>query len=132
MNLDQEILKVLVEAGAKGLKIEKIARHVYNSCNSIFNPLSYENVHAYVTQFLIKCSKNPKSIIEKGKGVGIYHVNYKNEAIMQLMIDFSSSNMQQQDIDEGKANLSQNCTPDLFDNDSTEKLFNSSSVPIDE
>lgn len=114
MNLDQEILNVLVEAGTKGLKVEKIARHVYNSCNSIFNPLSYENVHAYVTQYLIKCAKNPKSIIEKGKGMGVYHVNYKSEAVMQLMLDFSTSTAEQQKSGEEKQNSPQNSSPNLF------------------
>ena len=114
MNLDQEILNVLIEAGAKGLKMEKIARHVYNSCNSIFNPLSYENVHAYVAQYLIKCSKNPKSIIEKGKGVGVYHVNYKSEAVVQLMLNFSSSNAKQQEGG-GDSSEASSCTRDLFE-----------------
>lgn len=114
MNLDQEILNVLIEAGTKGLKMEKIARHVYNSCNSIFNPLSYENVHAYVAQYLIKCSRNPKSIIERGKGVGVYHVNYKSEAVMQLMLNFSSRNAEQQE--EGRsASEASNSTRDLFE-----------------
>lgn len=114
MNLDQEILNVLVEAGTKGLKVEKIARHVYNSCNSIFNPLSYENVHAYVTQYLIKCSKNPKSVIEKGKGVGVYHVNYKSEAVMQLMFNFSSTNAEQQVNGDGTSEKKEDIR-DLFD-----------------
>lgn len=114
MNLDQEILNVLVEAGTKGLKVEKIARHVYNSCNSIFNPLSYENVHAYVTQYLIKCSKNPKSVIEKGKGVGVYHVNYKSEAVMQLMFNFSSTNAEPQVNGDGTSDKKEGIR-DLFD-----------------
>lgn len=114
MNLDQEILNVLVEAGTKGLKIEKIARHVYNSCNSIFNPLSYENVHAYVTQYLIKCSKSPKSVIEKGKGVGIYHVNYKSEAVKQLMFNFSSTNTEQQ-MSERESSDKKEKNRDLFE-----------------
>ena len=35
---DREIFKVLSEAGEQGLKTEKIAHHVFNACNSIFNP----------------------------------------------------------------------------------------------
>jgi len=114
MNLDQEILNVLIEAGAKGLKIEKIARHVYNSCNSIFTPLSYENVHAYVAQYLLKSARNPKSIIEKGKGVGVYHVNYKSEAVMQLMLKFSSKNAEPQE-EGGDAFKTSGNSRDLFE-----------------
>ena len=89
MKLDQEIFKVLMAAGSQGLKLEKIARHVYNSCNSIFTPLSYKEVHTYVTQYLTKCAKDPKSLIEKGKGYGVYHINFKARAVQQLMLDFS-------------------------------------------
>lgn len=91
MNLEQEIFRVLVAAGSNGLKMEKIARHVYNACNSIFTPLNYKDVYSYVAQYLIKCSKDPKSIIEKGKGYGVYHINYGASAVQQLMLDFSSS-----------------------------------------
>ena len=82
---------MLVIAGSKGLKVEKIARHVYNACNSIFTPLEFREVHAYVTQYLIKNSKNPNSIIEKGKGYGVYHINYQSSAVQQLMFKFASS-----------------------------------------
>ncbi len=89
MNLDQEIFKVLVEAGCQGLKIEKVARHVFNTCNTMFHPLQYEDVHAYVTQYLTKCAKNPKSVIEKCKRVGVYRINYQSDAMQQLMLNFS-------------------------------------------
>ena len=84
MSIDQEIFRVLMAAGSNGLKLEKIARHVYNSCNSIFTPLNYKDVHAYVTQYLTRCAKDPGSLIEKGKGYGVYHINFKS-------LDFSSS-----------------------------------------
>ncbi len=90
MKLDQEILNVLMAAGSKGLKMEKIARHVYNSCNSIFTPLSYKEVHAYVTQYLTRCAKDPQSVIEKGKGYGVYRINFESRTMQQLMLKFSS------------------------------------------
>lgn len=89
MNFDEEILKVLSLAGDDGLKTEKIARHVFNACNSMFNPLNYKDVHAYVTQHLIKCAKDPLSIIEKGGGHGVYRLNFKEKLAQQLMIKFS-------------------------------------------
>ena len=91
MKLEQEIFNVLVQAGSQGLKLEKIVRHVYNSCNSIFTPLDYKYVYGFVSQYLIKNSKNPTSIIEKGKGYGVYRINYKSSAMQQLMLDFSSA-----------------------------------------
>lgn len=91
MNLEQEILSVLVQAGSKGLKLEKNARHVYNSGNSIFHPLDYKMVYNFVSQYLMKNSKDPRSLIEKGKEYGVYCINYHSSAVRQLMLDFSSA-----------------------------------------
>ena len=41
---------VLAEAGDDGLRVAKIAKHVLNACNSLFAPLGYDEVHAYVQQ----------------------------------------------------------------------------------
>lgn len=108
MSIDQEIFRVLMAAGSNGLKLEKIARHVYNSCNSIFTPLNYKDVHAYVTQYLTRCAKDPNSLIDKGKGYGIYHINFKAAQVQQLMLDFSSSatadmNGEASDTEKGKS-----------------------------
>ena len=89
MNFDQEILRILTLAGDNGLKTEKIARHVFNSCNSMFTPLNYKDVHSYVSQFLIKNAKNPSSIIEKGSGHGVYKLNFKDKLAEQLILKFS-------------------------------------------
>lgn len=113
MKLDQEIFNVLLAAGAKGLKVEKIARHVYNSCNSIFTPLNYKDVHSYVTQYLTRCAKDPQSLIEKGKGYGVYHVNFDSKAVQQLMLNFSSSVLENSNEGEDKADDS--APQSLFD-----------------
>lgn len=113
MKLDQEIFRVLMAAGSNGLKMEKIARHVYNSCNSIFSPLDYKEVYSYVSQFLIKSAKDPRSIIEKGKGYGVYHINYKSTAVRQLMLDFSSAATEDSEGKQGSDSTQEN-TNDLF------------------
>ncbi len=90
MNFDDEILKVLTLAGDCGLKTEKIARHVFNACNSMFNPLDYKDVHSYVTQYLIKNAKDSLSIIEKGRGHGIYRLNFQAKLAQQLVLKFTA------------------------------------------
>ena len=114
MKLEQEIFNVLVQAGSQGLKLEKIVRHVYNSCNSIFTPLDYRYVYGFVSQYLIKNSKNPSSIIEKGKGYGVYRINYKSSPMQQLMLDFSSASIQKEGDDCENSKQSQEL--DLFGN----------------
>ena len=113
MKLDQEIFNVLLAAGAKGLKVEKIARHVYNSCNSIFTPLNYKDVHSYVTQYLIRCAKDPQKKKKKGKGYGVYDVNFHLKAVQQLMLNFSSSVLENSNEGDDKADDS--APQSLFD-----------------
>ena len=114
MNLNQEIFNVLMAAGSNGLKVEKIARHVYNACNSIFTPLDYKDVHAYVTQYLTKSAKDPKSLIEKGKGYGIYHINFGSVAVQQLMLDFSSSFSSSESTQDSQEVAGEGMEQDLF------------------
>ena len=99
MNYDQEILKTLTLAGDKGLKAEKIARHVFNACNSMFNPLNFKEVHAYVSQFLIKYAKDPSSIVEKGEGHGVYRLNFDSNKAQQLMLKFGA-HVEEPDVNE--------------------------------
>ncbi|MEE3416926.1 MAG: hypothetical protein VZR53_16360 [Prevotella sp.] len=87
---DNEIYKILIEAGDNGLKIEKIARHVYNACNSIFFPVEFDDVHKYVTQFLLSKSKQDDSLIEKSDTRGIYRLNFKLVESQQLMLRFGA------------------------------------------
>ena len=86
-NYDREILKVLTEVGQRGLSISKIALHVHNACNTLFSNVSYEEVHRYVAQYLLRNSKNPDSIIERTER-GIYHLNIRSQETRQLMLQF--------------------------------------------
>ena len=52
MSLDKEIFRVLAYVGDEGLSVRKISIHVHNACNSFFDRKSYDDVHAYVTNFL--------------------------------------------------------------------------------
>ncbi|RKW60063.1 MAG: hypothetical protein D8B52_05065 [Prevotella sp.] len=85
---DKEIFKVLTEAGVEGLSVQKIARHVFNSCNSFFEVITFEEVHAYVSRFLLSNSKKPNSIIERTAYRGVYHLNFNSRQTQQLMLQF--------------------------------------------
>lgn len=91
MRYDEEILRVLGEAGADGLSVAKITRHVYNACNSFFEPLDYEEVHRDVYLFLARNSKKPNSLIEKTTVRGVYRLNGQSGEARQLMLDFEAA-----------------------------------------
>ena len=81
MNYDHEILAVLTQAGEKGLKLEHIVRHVYNACNSMFTPLNYKDVYAYVSLYLVN---------------GVYRLNLATTEAQQLMLQFGSHPVQEE------------------------------------
>ena len=75
MDYERDILNILKEAGTEGLCVHKIARHVFNTHNSFFGTLCFEDVYRYVKQYLYKNSKTRSSIIEKTGVRGFYRLN---------------------------------------------------------
>ncbi len=88
-DFEKEVYCILTQAGNKGLKTEHIARHVFNSFNSMFQPLDYKEVRNCVSQMLIRHSRKSDSPIEKGEGCGVYRLNPRSQAARQIMIQFA-------------------------------------------
>lgn len=89
MKYDHEILFILSEAGDKGLSIKKIARHVFNNHNNLFEGVSYDDVYHHVASYLKKNSKSSDSLIERTCIRGVYRLN-KSNASRQLFFDFNN------------------------------------------
>lgn len=77
VNYEEAIISILQEAGREGISIMKISRHVYNACNSLFEPKDFCEVHKYVAKFLAKKSKDTSSPIARAKTRGRYRINMK-------------------------------------------------------
>ena len=89
MTYDKEIYKVLTEAGHDGISVQKISKHVYNAHNTLFNSIDFADVHNYVTQFLLRNSKDANSIIEKTSTRGVYRLNFELRETQQLVLQFT-------------------------------------------
>jgi hypothetical protein len=87
MNYEKQILEVLTEVGQDGLSVQKISRHVFNVCNSFFNPISHDDVYRYVSQYLIRNSKGRNSMLETVRR-GVYRLNMNSLESQQLMLEF--------------------------------------------
>lgn len=88
MKYDREIIFVLDEAGDKGLSVRKIARHVFNRCNGLFDTVEYADVRRYVGEYLSRNCKSVESIIERTDVRGIYRINKSSGDSRQLLLDF--------------------------------------------
>ena len=89
MTYDQQILKVLTEAGDRGIGVQAIAKHVYNMNCTFFHQPDYEEIRQYVQQYLLRNSKSVQSLIEHTERRGYYRLNTAGSAdALQLMLQF--------------------------------------------
>lgn len=100
MTYDKEIYQVLAEAGHHGISVQKISKHVYNAHNTLFTPIDFADVHNYVTQFLLRNSKDSNSIIEKTSTRGIYRLNFELRETQQLVLQFTELHDADESLDQ--------------------------------
>ena len=65
MSYEQEIKELLFEAGKEGLSAKKIARHIFNKHNGLFETTPYDEVYKAVQYCIAKNNKSAKPFIEK-------------------------------------------------------------------
>lgn len=110
MTYDQQILKVLTEAGNRGVSVQAIAKHVYNMNCTFFTQPDYEEIRSYVQQYLLRNSKSPHSLIESTGRRGFYRLNTEgSDDARQLILQFHD---EKEEIEEEK--YQQDLSLDLF------------------
>lgn len=90
----QEILRVLFEAGEEGITVQKIALHVYNASNTLFNPVEYSDIHKRVVSWLRANSHGSQAMVVRLEQRGRYAINSSSEAMWQLSMQFSEFNQE--------------------------------------
>jgi hypothetical protein len=89
LNYDQQILKVLTDAGDYGVSVQSVVKHVYNMNRTFFSQPDYEDVKSYVQQFLLRNSKSSQSLVERTERRGYYRLNTGGSTdARQLMLQF--------------------------------------------
>ncbi len=112
MSYDQQILKILTEAGERGISVQNISRHVYNLNCTFFHQPDYEEVRNYVQQYLLKNSKSQQSLIESTGQRGYYRLNTTgSKDAQQLMLLFRDDIVN----DDVQPSTQQDLSLDLFD-----------------
>ena len=112
MNYDQQILKVLTEAGERGIGVQTIAKHIYNMNRTFFFQPDFEEIRSYVQQYLLRNSKSQQSLIESTGRRGYYRLNTSGSAdARQLMLQFTD---RQEEKEEEKPQV-QDLSLSLFD-----------------
>lgn len=87
MNYERQILQTLLEAGERGLSVRKIARHVFNMNNGLFEEVDYETIHIAVRQYLQRQSARTGAPVCRVSH-GIYRFNRQTSEGRQLLLAF--------------------------------------------
>jgi hypothetical protein len=112
VSYDQQILKILTEAGERGISVQNISRHVYNLNCTFFHQPDYEEVRNYVQQYLLKNSKSQQSLIDSTGQRGYYRLNTTgSKDAQQLMLLFRDDIVN----DDVQPSTQQDLSLDLFD-----------------
>ena len=112
MSYDQQILKILTEAGERGIGVQTIAKHIYNMNRTFFFQPDFEEIRSYVQQYLLRNSKSQQSLIESTGRRGYYRLNTSGSAdARQLMLQFTDK---QEEKEEEKSPV-QDLSLSLFD-----------------
>lgn len=112
MTYDQQILKILTEAGERGIGVQTIAKHIYNMNRTFFFQPDFEEIRTYVQQYLLRNSKSQQSLIESTGRRGYYRLNTSgSDDARQLMLQFTD---RQEEKEEEKPQV-QDLSLSLFD-----------------
>lgn len=114
MTYDKQLLQILMDVGERGISVQSLAKHLYNQNCSFFSQPDYEELRAYVQQYLLRNSKSQQSLIESTGRRGYYRLNTQGNAdARQLMIQFKASQQQQEEQKEEPETQDQSLS--LFD-----------------
>jgi DNA repair protein RadC len=87
---EQQILRILLDVGARGISVKKLAKHVYNHFCTFFYQPDLQEIHRFTQQYLLKQARQKKGIIEHAEKRGYYRLNTRNAAaIRKLRQQFS-------------------------------------------
>ncbi len=81
-----QIVRVLFEAGEKGIRIRMLARHVFNAVNSFFEPVEFEEVYRSVAVFVPAHAKGRQPLFLKCSH-GVYRLNMKSEKVLRMLME---------------------------------------------
>ena len=83
---DEDILHILTAVGQQGIKLRKLAKHVYNMNCTLFSQPDFHEVLDYVHKYLIRNSRTPQSLIERAGKRGYYRLNARCSGAARLLL----------------------------------------------
>lgn len=93
---EQQIVELLAKAGTRGMTCKKLAKHLYNANNSLFETLSFDDIYRELQAYFYKKTKTRNSYIEKTGQWGYYRLNVeKLNTSLGWLIDYNDEEKEQ-------------------------------------
>lgn len=87
-SMKEAVIRIMLEAGNKGISLRFLVLHVYNASNSLFHSVTKEEVREYVYNLVRNHSTLPTDPFER-IGWGRYRINLRSQKVVQSYIDFN-------------------------------------------
>lgn len=84
-NYDKDILLLLQEAGTRGLQLKKLALHVCNAHNSLFDAVDIDEVYRYVRNFVRRNTHKPGAMLKPTSKRGCYRLNMRSKKLKEIL-----------------------------------------------
>ena len=111
---DEQILRILLGVGVRGISTKKLAKHVYNHFCTFFHQPDFDDIYRYVKNYLRRNSRSPKGLIKRADRWGHYRLNTANSsAIQTLMAQYKEK--EEKEESETPKNVLQDLSLSLFD-----------------
>ena len=110
---EEQILRILLGVGARGISVKKLAKHVYNHyCTFFFQP-DFRDVYRAVQQYVQRQTRSKQGLLEHAERWGHYRLNTTCQTARQLMLDWESS--QDEAIEKEEERVVEDRSLNLFD-----------------
>jgi len=110
--MKEAVIRIMLEAGNKGISLRYLVLHVYNAYNSLFHSVSKEEVREFVYHLVRNHSTLPTDPFER-IGWGRYRINLRSQRVIQAYIDFSGEQNECKSGEEGSMQTNVD-SPTLF------------------
>lgn len=107
--MNEDIIRILTEAGEQGLGLQKLVLHVHHASNNLFHQVEMEEVRQRVIQYLRANTRFQGSLIERTQR-GVYRLNPNSDEARQLLLSFEEG---QKEVSDGHTPAP--LGPSLFD-----------------
>ncbi len=96
---DEQILRILLDVGVRGISTKKLAKHVYNHYCTFFYQPDFNEVYRYVQNYVHRHSRSPQDLVEHTERRGYYRLNTSSSPVgQQLLLQFQDAPQEEDQI----------------------------------